>query len=174
MGKLATAHLRVSGLFPGGCNENKTEDAKKETTVRSGDLRQIKLFVSNGKTDDIATVAAGKAVGESADKAVYLSVVAVGSDRGMKAEIDDTFAMLKDHAVELDESSKKENKYKVGGFDAEEMLFQGKDQDGPAAISITFVPIKDKVIVMTYWVTTAKEKKHLPEVGKIVNSLKSL
>ena len=68
MGKLATAHLRVSGLFPGGCNENKTEDAKKETTVRSGDLRQIKLFVSNGKTDDIATVAADKAVGESADK----------------------------------------------------------------------------------------------------------
>jgi hypothetical protein len=111
--------------------------------------------------------------GTSPDKAVYLSVVAVGSDKGMKAEIDDTFAMLKEHDVELDESSKKENKFKVGGFDAEEMLFQGKDEDGPAAISITFIPIKDKVIVMTYWVSTAEEKEHLAEVGKIVNSLKA-
>ena len=68
VGQLATANLQVSGLFLGGCNEDKTEDAKKETKVRSGDLRQIKVFVSNGKTDDIATVAAGKAVGESTDK----------------------------------------------------------------------------------------------------------
>jgi len=68
VGQLATAHLHVSGLFLGGCNEDLTEDAKKETNVRGGDLRQIKVFVSNGKTDDIATVAAGKAVGTSADK----------------------------------------------------------------------------------------------------------
>jgi hypothetical protein len=69
VGQLATANLHVSGLFLGGCNEDKTEDAKKETNVRSGDLRQIKLFVSNGTTDTIATMAHGKAVGMSADKA---------------------------------------------------------------------------------------------------------
>jgi hypothetical protein len=34
------------------------------------------------------------------------------------------------------------------------------------------VPIKDKMIIFTYWVTTAKEKEHLKEVGTIVNSLK--
>jgi hypothetical protein len=111
--------------------------------------------------------------GESADGAVYLSVVAVGSDKGIEAEIDDTFDMLKTHKVVLDESTKKENKFKVGGFDATELLYQGKDEDGPAAISIVFVPIKDKLIIMTYWVTTAKEKEHLQEVGKIVNSLKA-
>jgi hypothetical protein len=53
------------------------------------------------------------------------------------------------------------------------LLFQGKDDDGPAAISITFVPVKDKLVIMTYWVTTAKEKEHQAEVGKIVNSLKA-
>ena len=111
--------------------------------------------------------------GQSADDAVYLSVVAVGSEKGMEAEIDDTFEMLKSHNVELDESTKKENKFKVGAFDATELLFQGKDEDGPAAISIVFVPIKDKLIIMTYWVTTAKEKEHQAEVGKIVNSLKA-
>lgn len=111
--------------------------------------------------------------GESADGAVYLSVVAVGSEKGMSAEIEDTFEMLKTHNVELDESTKKENKFKIGSFDATELLYQGKDNDGPAAISIVFVPIKDKLIIMTYWVTTAKEKEHLEEVGKIVRSLKA-
>jgi hypothetical protein len=111
--------------------------------------------------------------GQSADDAVYLSVVAVGSEKGMEAEIEDTFDMLKKHNVTLDESTKKENKFKIGGLDATELLYQGKDEDGPAAISICFVPIKDKLIIFTYWVTTAKEKEHLQEVGKIVNSLKA-
>lgn len=110
--------------------------------------------------------------GQSADTAVYLSVVAVGSEKGMSGEIEDTFEMLKSHNVTLDESTKKENKFKIGSLDATELLYQGKDDDGPAAISIVFVPIKDKLIIMTYWVTTAKEKEHLQEVGTIVNSLK--
>jgi hypothetical protein len=115
----------------------------------------------------------GGVAGQSEDDAVYLSVVAVGSEKGMKGEIDDTFEMLKSHNVELDESTKKENTFKIGGLEATELLYQGKDEDGPAAISIVFVPIKDKLIIMTYWVTTAKEKEHQAEVGKIVNSLKA-
>jgi hypothetical protein len=75
--------------------------------------------------------------------------------------------------VTLDESTKKENKFKMGAFDATELLYQGKDEDGPCAISICFVPVKDKLLILTYWVTTAKEKEHQAEVGKIVNSLKA-
>ena len=111
--------------------------------------------------------------GQSSDDAVYISVVAVGSEKGMQGEIDDIFEMLKSHNVTLDQSSKKENKFKAGAFDATELLFQGKDEDGPAGVSIVFVPIKDKLIIMTYWVTTAKEKEHQMEVGNIVNSLKA-
>src|SRR6266550_1913684 len=51
--------------------------------------------------------------GQSADTAVYMSVVAVGSEKGMNAEIDDTFEMLKTHNVIIDDSTKKENKFKV-------------------------------------------------------------
>jgi hypothetical protein len=110
--------------------------------------------------------------GTSEDGAVYIAVVAVGSDKGMSATIDETFAMLKEHDVALDQATKKENKFKVNGLDAEELLYQGKDEDGPTVVSITFIPIKDKVVVMTYWVSTEDEKKHQEEVGKIVNSLK--
>ncbi|MEY2585896.1 MAG: hypothetical protein QOD80_1922, partial [Verrucomicrobiota bacterium] len=35
--------------------------------------------------------------GQSADDAVYMSIVAVGSDKGMNAEIDDIFEMIKTH-----------------------------------------------------------------------------
>lgn len=68
VGQLATAGLHVTGLFLGGCNQDLTEDAKKETKVHGGDLRKIKVFVSNGKNDKIATVDAGKSVGTGADK----------------------------------------------------------------------------------------------------------
>jgi hypothetical protein len=107
----------------------------------------------------------------SPDDAVYIAADAVGSDKGVDAEIDDTFKMLKEHKVKLDQSSKKENKFKINGLDADELLFQGTDEDGPTAVSIVFVTVKDKLVVLTYWVTTAEEKKNYDTVMKIVNSL---
>src|SRR5215211_6326880 len=110
--------------------------------------------------------------GTSEDEAVYLAVVAVGNEKGMDAQIEDTFEMLQEHDVTLDQASKKENKFKINGLDAEEMLFQARAADGDAAVTITFVPMKDKVVVLTYWVAMEDEKKHKDEVGKIVKSVK--
>ena len=112
------------------------------------------------------------AAGQSPDAAVYLAAVAVGSDKGLNAELDDTFDMLKEHKVKLDTSTKKENKFKLLGQEVNELIFHGEDEDGPCSISISFIPIKNKIIVMTYWVNTEKEKEHQEEVGKILNSLK--
>ena len=109
----------------------------------------------------------------SPDEAVYLAAVAVGNEKGMNAEIEDTFEFLKEHNVELNKDSKTENKFKIGDLEAEELIFQGKDEDGPASVSIAFVTVKDKVVVLTYWVSTDKEKAHQEEVGKIVRSLKA-
>jgi len=109
---------------------------------------------------------------ESPDKAVFLSAVAVGSEKGMDAELNDTFEFLKEHNVELNQKSKSEDKFKIGNLEAQELTFQGKDEDGPAAVSIAFVTVKDKVVVLTYWVSTDKEKEHSDEVGKILRSLK--
>jgi hypothetical protein len=112
--------------------------------------------------------------GQSSDTAVYLAAVAVGNEKGMNAELDDTFEFLKAHKVELDKSTKTESKFKLNGEDVEELIYHGKDEDGPCSVSISFVPIKDKIVVLTYWVTTAKEKEHQAEVGKVLNSLKPL
>ena len=110
--------------------------------------------------------------GQSPDTAVYVAAVAVGSEKGMNAELDDTFDFLKEHEVDLDKSSKKENKYKLNGVEVNELIYHGKDEDGPTSVSISFIPLKDKMVILTYWVTTEKEEKHKEEVGKILNSLK--
>ena len=125
-------------------------------------------FPKNWQPDEINNGVAG----QSADDAVYLAAVAAASDKGMDAELEDTFAMLKEHKVKFDQSSKKENKFKLNGAEVSELIFAGKDEDGPCSVSISFVPMKDKVVVLTYWVTAGKEKEHQPEVGKILQSLK--
>ena len=125
-------------------------------------------FPDNWEPEEIDNGVAG----QSPDTAVYLAAVAVGSEKGMSAEIDDTFAMLKEHDVTIDKASKKESKFDLNGVEVEEMTFKGKDEDGPTTISIAFVPVEKKVVVITYWVTTAKEKQHQGEVAKILKSLK--
>ena len=109
---------------------------------------------------------------DSADDHVYLAAVVVKDETDMNSQIDDVFEMLKEHNVELDTESKKENKFKINGMEATELLFQGKDEDGPCGVSISFVPVKNNLVILTYWVTTAEEAKHQATVGKIVSSLK--
>jgi hypothetical protein len=114
--------------------------------------------------------------GQTPDDALYLAVEVVDSEKGMSALIDETFKMLGEHKVKLDKDSKKEKKFEINGMEAEEMLFTGKDEDGPTVVSIVFVTPKgkDKVIVLTYWVTASEEKKHQAAVAKILESFKPL
>jgi hypothetical protein len=110
--------------------------------------------------------------GQSPDTAVYMAAVAIGNEKGMKAELDDTFEFLKEHNVKLDKSTKKENKFKLRDVEVDELIYHGEDEDGPTSVSISFIPVKDKIVVLTYWVTTEKETEHQEEVGKILKSLK--
>ena len=112
--------------------------------------------------------------GQSSDGAIYLSVEASKSEKGMNEIIDGTFDMFKEHKVVIDKDTKKVNKMQIAGEDAEEMLFTGKDEDGPAAISITTLTVGDSVIVISYWSSTDEEAKHRTEISKIVNSIKPL
>ena len=105
---------------------------------------------------------------------VYLAVEATRSEKGINAIMDSTFDLFKEHKVDVDQSSKKTNKLKIAGEDAEEMLFTGKDEDGPTTISITLFTVKDTVIVISYWATTSKADKYNAALGKIVTSIKAL
>ncbi len=111
---------------------------------------------------------------ESADGAIYMSVVAAGSEKGLKADIDTTFEMLAEHKVKIDESSKKEGKGKINEFETSSLTFKGTDEDGACTVAIIFVPIKKKVLIMTFWFSDEGADKHSKEMDKILASLKAV
>ena len=112
--------------------------------------------------------------GQSPDGAVYLAVESSRSEKGVSEIIDSTFEMFKEHKVDVDKSTKKTNKLTIAGEEAEEMLYTGKDEDGPATISLTIFSVKDTVIVITYWASSDKVEKDNPAIVKIVKSIKAL
>ena len=111
---------------------------------------------------------------QTTDQDVYLSIETTTSEKEMTAIIDDTDAMLKSHKVVLNKVNRKENKFKLNGLPAEEILYNGRDEDGPTMVSFTFVTVGKAAVVFTYWASVDGNKKHQEELGKILNSLRSL
>ena len=111
---------------------------------------------------------------QTADQDVYLSIEMTGTEKEMTAIIDETDTMLKSHKVALDKANRKDNKFKLNGLPAEEILYSGHDEDGPTMVSITFVTIRKSAVVFTYWASVEGNKKHQDELGKILNSLRML
>ncbi len=109
---------------------------------------------------------------QTADQSVYLSIEVAASPDEMTAVIDQTDAMLKSHKVVLDKAKMKDHKFTLGGLPAEELLYTGRDEDGPTLVSITFVTIRKAAVVFTYWASVDGSKKHQAELGKILKSLK--
>ena len=112
--------------------------------------------------------------GNSPDSEIYLAVEAVGSDKGIESAIDETEKMLKENKVTIDESSQSKSTFQVAGVEATELTYKGKQEGEAQTVSIVLVPLKGKLVIMTYWATASKEKAHAAEIGKIVNSLKAL
>ena len=77
----------------------------------------------------------------------------------MTAIIDETDAMLKTHKVNLNKINRKDNKFKINGLPAEELLYNGRDEDGPTMVSITFVTIHKSAVVFTYWASIEGNKE---------------
>ena len=72
-GDLAVCNLNVIGMFLGGCNQDMTAAAIQETRCSKADLKKIKVFISNGKSDKISTVAHAQAL-EQSTSAFYRKV----------------------------------------------------------------------------------------------------
>lgn len=114
--------------------------------------------------------------GSSPDGEAYIAVVAVGSDKGLDAELADTQKMLDESKVTIDASTKKVQKFKLAGLDATEVNWQGKQGDEAQSVSVVFVPIKGKTVVITYWVSATgdKDKADSDAIGSVLKSLKAL
>ena len=112
--------------------------------------------------------------GQTADNGAYLSVETTTDKKEMATIIDDTFAKLKEHNVDLHRNVKSERKFLINGLPADELLYDGKDEDGPTMVSITFVTVGKTALVLTYWASADSNKKHEREIERILASLKAV
>lgn len=110
---------------------------------------------------------------QTEDGSFYLSIVAAGTEKGVDADIKATKDMLKEHKVQIDESTQKSGNGNVNGFPTESVTVKGTDEDGPCTVTILLVTIKDKMLVFTYWFNDSELSKHEKEVEEIQNSLKA-
>ena len=109
---------------------------------------------------------------ETTDKSVYLALEFADNEKDTTAIIDESDAMLKEHKVDLNKINRKDNKFKVNDLPAEEIMYLGRDEEGPALVSFTFVTVGKAVVVFTYWASVDGNTKHRDELGKILNSLR--
>lgn len=72
--ELVACDLHVIGMFLSGCNADLTASAKDEVHPRSAGLRKIRVFISNGKSDAISTVAHAESLEKSVKSGPYAKV----------------------------------------------------------------------------------------------------
>ena len=70
-GNLLACDLQVVGLFLGGCNQDMTANAREESGFRKSGIKKTRVFISNGKTDEISTVDHATKVKESVESQGY-------------------------------------------------------------------------------------------------------
>ena len=110
--------------------------------------------------------------GTSDDGAVYFSVD-IASPKKMDGIIDDAAKFLDDQGVKIDTSTQKYSEDKLNGKDIVYISWNGEDKDGPASVGLAVLILDEKtVLVLTYWGTKGDEDKHMPEIGKILDSIK--
>ena len=109
---------------------------------------------------------------QTEDGTVYLSIEGTTDAGEMGKIIDESDAMLKTRKVALSRGTRQDNKLKLNDLPAEELVYTGRDEDGPVKVSFTFVVIRDAAVVITYWASNDGDRKHHAEVDKILASLK--
>jgi hypothetical protein len=110
----------------------------------------------------------------SADGAIYVAVESVAA-ADVKSATEEGVKYFVKQGVTLDADSLKTREIKIGGLDAFDLAFTGKDKNGPANISLTLVATnaKDKFLLIYYWGTSAGEKANLGDLKAIADSVQA-
>ena len=79
------------------------------------------------------------------------------------------------NGVTLDQSTMKKKETKIGGYDAIDVTWSGKDKEGPTNVSLTFVIMSETQSVLLYlWGTDDDIKEGADELKAIADSLKKV
>ena len=107
----------------------------------------------------------------SSDGEVYLAIEETDGD-SIKQSLDEAVKYLSSKGVTVNESSLKQQEGKLGEFDVVDLAWDGKDQDGPAKISLTVVAVrKTQGLLFIYWASPEGEKKNSAALEAIAKSI---
>ncbi|MFN7125809.1 histidine kinase [Rhizobium sp. TH135] len=110
--------------------------------------------------------------GNSPDAGTYISFDIAGVE-DMDQVMTDVFAFLEENGVTPDPASQTESKGEQNGMPYETLSWKGTDKDGPVTIGVGFITLSDeKAAIVTYWASAETEEKNIPEVNKILESIK--
>jgi len=108
----------------------------------------------------------------SDDGEIYINLELNDGD-SIEGAIEETFGYLKKNKVTVDMASKKQSEGEINGLKGIQFSFDGKDEDGPAKISLMVIQISEKKgLLLLYWASPEGEKKHQAELDTILGSLK--
>ena len=108
----------------------------------------------------------------SDDDTVYVAVE-VTELKDVSKAIADSIVWLKSKDVEIDQSTRKQGEITINGMTGVQVKWDGKDEDGPAHVSLTVLQVTDtKGLILTYWASPEGEKDNMKELGSIIASLK--
>ncbi len=109
----------------------------------------------------------------SPDKDVFFSVeYAGGKDIDAMTTLNESW--LKENNIKLgsDPAKTKDN---LNGLDADLLLYDGKDDEGPTKVTFGFVSAgKGRVIMLTLWASADERKAHADEIEHIIGSIKPI
>jgi hypothetical protein len=91
----------------------------------------------------------------------------------VKDAIEEAVKFLKEKGVTVDEASVKQEGGKINDMDVIDVSWDGKDEDGPAKITLMVVSVTDKDgLLFIYWASPEGGKKNQDDVTKIAKSIK--
>jgi len=110
----------------------------------------------------------------SADGAIYVAIEQVAAD-DVKSALEDGLKFFVKSGVDIDADSGKTREAKINGLNAFDIVFSGKDKDGPTNVSLTLVETNaaGKFLLLYYWGSPAGEKANAADLQKISDSIQA-
>ena len=107
----------------------------------------------------------------SPDEGVYIAAEIVETNK-VDVAIKEAVKYLIDNGVEIDQSSMAKKDTKFGTFDAIEVDWTGKDEDGPTQVSVSIVILSEtKSMFLTYWASPEAGKANANDLNAIASSI---
>lgn len=110
---------------------------------------------------------------QSPDDEVYVAVE-MSSVKGLESAASEAMKFFRKQGVTV-KGEPVQSEHKLNGMDVVDLAWQGRDKDGEAEISLSFVIVSEtRVLLLYYWGSPAGGTKHRQTLSGILNSIKRI